>query len=105
MANPQITVRHWQFLRALSEYGSIGSVARNLHHSETVVRRHLKDLSLACSVDVIDTSEGVARVTSQGMVLLERFAPIRDQQEHIDHRLQSLLSLREEDLTRVMADA
>ncbi|GAA1870440.1 LysR family transcriptional regulator [Myceligenerans crystallogenes] len=99
MAKPQITTRHWQFLRALAQYGSIGAVARNEHHSETVVRRHLKDLSRACSVEVIDTSEGAARVTAAGMLLLERFAPIRDQQEFVDHRMRHLLTLREEDLS------
>lgn len=99
MAKPQITVRHWQFLRALARYGSIGSVARNEHHSETVVRRHLKDLSRACAVDIIDTSSGVARVTSAGMLLLARFAPIHDDQESVEQQMQRLLIMREEDLT------
>ncbi|GAB3166483.1 hypothetical protein GCM10027059_25660 [Myceligenerans halotolerans] len=98
MANPQITARHWQFLRALAKHGSIGRVARNEHHSETAVRRHLRDLSQACVVKVIDTSDGVARVTTGGMLLLEKSAPILDEQEFVENRLQRLLTLREEDL-------
>ncbi|UZN02619.1 helix-turn-helix domain-containing protein [Cellulomonas sp. S1-8] len=98
MAKPQITARHWQFLRALARHGSIGSVARNEHHSETAVRRHLKDLSRACAVEVVDTSDGVARVTDAGMMLLDRLAPILDEQEWVASRMQELLTLREEDL-------
>lgn len=98
MANPQITARHWQFLRALAKHGSIGNVARNEHHSETAVRRHLKDLSQACAVEVIDTSDGVARVTAAGMLLLDRSAPILDEKEFVESRLQHLLTLQEEDL-------
>ncbi|WP_460754720.1 hypothetical protein [Myceligenerans cantabricum] len=85
-------------MRSLARHGSIGSVARNEHHSETVVRRHLKDLSRACAVEVVDTSDGVARVTSAGMLLLDRFAPIHDDQEFVQDRLQRLLTLRESDL-------
>ncbi|WP_123815220.1 helix-turn-helix domain-containing protein [Myceligenerans xiligouense] len=100
VANTQITARHWQFLRALARHGSIGSVARNEHHSETAVRRHLRDLSHACAVEVVDTSEGIARVTAAGMVLLDRLDPILDEQEYVTGRMQQLLTLREEDLAR-----
>lgn len=98
MANPQITVRHWQFLCSLARHGSIGSVARHEHHSETVVRRHLKDLSRACSVDIIDTSSGVARVTPAGKLLLDLFAPIGDDQATIEQQMQHLLTVREDEL-------
>jgi DNA-binding transcriptional LysR family regulator len=98
MPNPQINVRHWEFLRALARHGSIGSVARNEHHSETAVRRHLRDLARACAVEVVDTSEGVARVTAAGMALLDRLTPLLDEQECLASRMQQLLALREEDL-------
>ncbi|MDQ1305225.1 MAG: hypothetical protein QG671_1056 [Actinomycetota bacterium] len=100
MQNPQISARHWEFLRALARHGSIGNVARNEHHSETAVRRHLRDLAQACAVEVVDTSEGVARVTTAGMVLLDKLAPILDEQESLASRMQQLLTLREEDLVR-----
>lgn len=100
MANPEITARHWEFLRALAKHGSIGSVARNEHHSEPVVRRHLKDLSRACAVEVVDTSNGAAQVTTAGLVLLDRYSPLLSEQEHVAGRMQRLLTLREEDLVR-----
>jgi hypothetical protein len=58
----------------------------------------LRDLSRACAVEVIDTSDGVARVTCAGMLLLEKSAPILDEQEFVESRLERLLTLREEDL-------
>ncbi|WP_460887165.1 hypothetical protein [Promicromonospora xylanilytica] len=47
---------------------------------------------------MIDTQEGVTQVTAAGLLLLERFEPIDDEQERVRERLDQLLRIREPEL-------
>lgn len=98
MTNTAITIRNWQFLRALAVHGSVCGAARNEHHSESVVRRNIKALADACAADIICTEDGVTRLTEAGRRLLDRFALIEGEIDLINKSLDELLTMDEDEL-------